>query len=474
MDGTFNDEYLFRAGQSKKLGSTLYKSQLTPMDSYMVYETCYRPALQYPLRVTTFSKSELQDIQRPFIFLLLPKIGLNRHIPRAVVYGPLFRGGLGLVNLEEQQIIQHFHAFQGHLRRNDDIGKSIRIQLSTHQLEIGCGEFFLNTLPSQFNYGTINTRLTYLWRQCACFNITVSVADAWIPSGPLGRHQTIMDYAVNCPHLRGNMRKLSLINSCRLYLHLMWPQDLTITASSSKIDMRYISGAHINDNGDLCFPSQGMPSIYAWSLWKAFIYKNFCLVKSDANKKAILFLIEECVSTCMTILDNSDFIMITNSLNVQMTLAQKFTNLPDIYKQIIGNITIPDDDGLGVIQALQSGTAIAASDGSYLEEARKGSHAYKIMDKNNLSATIFGASMCPASDKMSSSPAEHYGAIGILLVLIVLLHHFDALDTKLPSLVLLIDNEEAVNRGNRLKPLFLNIGRYLTHDFDLWNLLSHL
>jgi hypothetical protein len=82
--------------------------------------------------------------------------------------------------------------------------------------------------------------------------------------------------------------------------------------------------------------------------------------------------------------------------------------------------------------------------------------------------------MCPASDKMSLSPAEHYGAIGILLVLIVLLHHFDALDIKLPSLVLLIDNEEVVNRGNRLKPLFLNVGRYLTHDFDLWNLLSHL
>jgi hypothetical protein len=63
-------------------------------------------------------------------------------MPRAVVYGPIFCGELGLVNLEEQQIIQHFNAFQGHLRRNDNIGKSIRIQLSTHQLEIGCGDFF--------------------------------------------------------------------------------------------------------------------------------------------------------------------------------------------------------------------------------------------------------------------------------------------------------------------------------------------
>jgi hypothetical protein len=67
--------------------------------------------------------------------------------------------------------------------------------------------------------------------------------------------------------------------------------------------------------------------------------------------------------------DNSNFTTIINSLNAQMTLAQKFANLPDIYKQIINNITIPDDNGLGVFQALWSGTAVAASDGSYLEEA---------------------------------------------------------------------------------------------------------
>jgi hypothetical protein len=143
-----------------------------------------------------------------------------------------------------------------------------------------------------------------------------------------------------------------------------------------------------------------------------------------------------------------------------MTLKQNFFNLPDVFKHIIGQITIPDDDGLGLFQALQSGTALAASDRSYLEQNRKGSHANNIVDKEDLNATIFGASMCPASDKMSSSTAEHYDAIGILLILTMLLHHFDTLNTKLPSL--------------SLEPLFLNVGQYLTHNFDLWGLLLHL
>jgi hypothetical protein len=74
----------------------LYQSALSHLDSYMVYETRYRPALQYPLRVTTFTTKELNEIQKPFIYLLLPKIGLNRHMPQDIVYGPIFRGGIGI------------------------------------------------------------------------------------------------------------------------------------------------------------------------------------------------------------------------------------------------------------------------------------------------------------------------------------------------------------------------------------------
>jgi hypothetical protein len=158
----------------------------------MVYKTRYRPALQYPLRVTTFTTKELNDIQKPFIYLLLPKIGLNRHMPRDIIYGPIFRGGLGLVNLEEQQIIQHFHAFQGHLQRNNDIGKSIKIQLATQQLEIGSGNIFLNTCFSTYNYGTSNTWLSYLWKQCSRFNIHVTASHSLIPKNINGQEKTII------------------------------------------------------------------------------------------------------------------------------------------------------------------------------------------------------------------------------------------------------------------------------------------
>ncbi len=152
MDGTFNDEFQYRLTQSKKLAHTLYRSSLSPLDSYMVYETRFRPALEYPLAVTTFTTKQLNQIQKPFIFLLLPKLGMNRHTPRALIYGPLYRGGLGLHDLDEKQAIYHFEIFQSHIRRNDDLGKSLRIQTATQQLETGCGDLFLNTDPTLYCY----------------------------------------------------------------------------------------------------------------------------------------------------------------------------------------------------------------------------------------------------------------------------------------------------------------------------------
>ncbi len=444
------------------------------MDSYMVYETRYRPALQYPLRVTTFTTKELDDIQKPFIYLLLPKIGLNRHMPRDVIYGPTFRGGLGLVNLEEQQIIQHFDSFQGHIRRNDDIGKSLKIQIATQQLEIGSGTMFLNTQYSSYNYGTSNTRLSYLWKQCSRFNIQVTISNPLLLDTINGKNKTIMDYAVEVTRIGDKTKKLALINSCRIYLHLLWPCDLLRDDSEVFIDRRYIYGTHTNPSMGLNYPNQGKPSAYAWSLWKDFIYSSFCIPHTDERGNLQLELVRDCrLHYCDDPVD-SDFTSMMRPILGAMSLRERFYRLPVEYKQIVGNVTISDDDGHGIFNALQNGTAVAASDGSYLEESNKGSHAYKIVDKDDMNVFLQGATMCPESDKMSSSPAEHYGALSILIVLIVLLHHHDALHEKLPTMVLYIDNEEVVNRGNNFDMNFLNVNHYLTHDYDLWRLMVHL
>jgi hypothetical protein len=204
MDGTFNDEYKFRLSQSTKMARLLYQLYLSPLDAYMVYETRFRPALEYLLAITTFTTEQMLQIQKPFIYLLPPKIGMNKHTPRAIIYGPRYRGELGLQSLDEKQAILHFELFQGHIRQNDDIGKSLHVQTSTQQLEVGCGQLFLNTDPNVYCYSTEPTRLSFLWRKCFKYKIRITLKNAWVPSGSDDTRPTIMNFAVKDSYLKGN------------------------------------------------------------------------------------------------------------------------------------------------------------------------------------------------------------------------------------------------------------------------------
>jgi hypothetical protein len=76
---------------------------------------------------------------------------------------------------------------------------------------------------------------------------------------------------------------------------------------------------------------------------------------------------------------------------------------------------------------------------------------------------------------MSSSLTEHYGAITVLTVLVVLvIAHHDVETAQWPDTTLLIDNKEVVTRGNNLPPTFLNDFTYLMLGYDLWMVLVEL
>jgi hypothetical protein len=273
MDGTFKDEFEYRMSQSKKMARILYQSNLSPLNAFMVYEMRFCPALEYPLAVTTFTTTQLLQIQKPFIHLLLPKLGMNRHTLRAIIYGPLYRGGLGLHSLDEKQSILHFELFQGHICRNDDIGTSLRIQTSSQQLEIGCGDLFLNTNPNIYCYSTENTQLSFLWRKCFKYNIKITMQNAWIPARQTNNRPTIMDFAVQDQILKGNKKKLQQINWCRLYLKVMWPEDLLLDRQASEINSFLIRAQRPNlVNHTLKFPFQPKPDRSSTVLWKEFIY----------------------------------------------------------------------------------------------------------------------------------------------------------------------------------------------------------
>ena len=126
MTGEMTIEKNYRKKQMENLGHKLYAAPFSPNDAYVVYQCRYKSMVRYCLPVSIFKEEELQEIQQKFIYLLLPKLGINRHAPRAMIFGPRSRGGREIMDLRVEQPIQHLLCNLGHMRRDDSVGKLLR------------------------------------------------------------------------------------------------------------------------------------------------------------------------------------------------------------------------------------------------------------------------------------------------------------------------------------------------------------
>jgi hypothetical protein len=96
------------------------------------------PSLSYGTPSTTLSYKECEDIQRPVVSAILPKMGIVHNAARTVVFGSAKYYGLGLDHLETVQNFSRLQYLIGHIRRKSITSKLIHHELDYTQLEICC------------------------------------------------------------------------------------------------------------------------------------------------------------------------------------------------------------------------------------------------------------------------------------------------------------------------------------------------
>ena len=120
--------------------------------------------------------------------------------------------------------------------------------------------------------------------------------------------------------------------------------------------------------------------------------------------------------------------------------------LPPVYRQAVGTVSIPHDDGRAIAKVIQSGNTFHAwSDG--MVKNGKGAHAYTIRTLNDdPQECLEGSSMTPGDPKsMRSLRTEHFGAFGIVVVVqIVCIRHSVTATTGYINFF--IDNDTVIKR----------------------------
>ena len=469
LSGSMKTELNYRKKQLKNFCTKLYRSPLSQKDAYSAYQSRYKSIASYPYPVTTFTTSNINEIQSTAMRLLLPKLGMNRNMPRAVVYGPRKYGGRQITDLRIEQPVKSLTSTIGHLRRNDRVGKLLLATLRDLQIECGREILIFELDPNDYGYVTSATRWKYTWEIAHEFQVQIKVAQCWIPTPRYENDKNIMKAAIEDPLYQGKNRyKLVTINQCRMYQQAFFISDLLLQNSSTIVDKDYFNGNKQHIHPMLKMDYYLKPTKLQWNEWRSFIYRNFL---------AGIYAITPPIGNAIAMNDDymtTDINMIGQTLRCKDTLEATIDTLPPTMKQIIGKATCSANRS-ALLEHLHNGTLIGASDGSVIDDnfTSHGAHAFVLGSNMTGQNFITGYSKTPESTTIASLTTELYGLIAATLTILCISKYYMIEQIDLPPIYIYSDNEQAIEMANKQEDP-INISDTLKFEYDLQGLLHQI
>ena len=360
MQGNWNDELQHRTTQVKNLCERLYCAHLSHYEAFMAYQFYIQSALYYALPLTVFSFDECVSLNKIILNKVLPKCGINRHTPRAVVFAPKAIGGLEFDHVWTKQFTLHLEMIQMHLRRRDTLGQTYLCNLNCMQLLVGKSTCFLALEPTQHRYVDQSGGLGMLWLACYTLEIQLIVPSMMIPGTKDNNDRLLMDVATEDPLLRLNNRKLVAINSCRLFHGVTSIGDMYYY-TGTRLNLGFLSpqgGRQIKKHLLKNWPFQPEPTSWQWQIWKEFIYRNFL-----TGHREVVPLEPGCGS-CVHPLVNMIAHLKSHAASRFSSLDESVQALHPDLRYYIANLHYPAGSDESLCQAMQQGNLVGSTDGS--------------------------------------------------------------------------------------------------------------
>jgi hypothetical protein len=152
-------------------------------ESSMTNNAFYMPSLGYGTPATKLSMKDCEEIQRPVVNAILPKMGIARTAPRAIVFGTAQCEGVGLTHLAALQGHTRLQYLLGHLRCDDATGRLMQMLLEYTQLECGCRGNPLAQEYNNYSAPLINMNwITEVWEHLQMCKAKVEIDGLWQPT----------------------------------------------------------------------------------------------------------------------------------------------------------------------------------------------------------------------------------------------------------------------------------------------------
>jgi hypothetical protein len=209
------------------------------------------------------TKSE--EIQRPVVNAILPKMGINRNTARTVVFGTSKYGGLGLDHLSAVQGFAQLQYLIGSLRTQDTTGDLYQMLLEYTQLECGTDTTILEADFTMYEPAILAKNwITECWRYMSLCKSTVAITGIWAPTKARQGDTALMD-----EFLKQDMTDLQLkdVNRCRIYLQVFHVSDITDLAGNTIEEWAKQGKRQSNRTSKWDCSVQQRPPAGAWKNW---------------------------------------------------------------------------------------------------------------------------------------------------------------------------------------------------------------
>ena len=260
----------------RKLCSSINCSFLNEEETRQALRQRLVPKLTYTLHATSFTSSQCKAINTIISKTFLPRLRLNRHFPRAVLYGPVTYGGMAFPEIQSLQCATQLEYVIKQLRWNHTVANDLLVTIDSAQLHTGVGPPLMEITTPSIKYAGPSFILS-LRDQLTHIGGSLWIEDVWSP--PLQREQDefIMDRFLRIPGITTS--QLHRANAVRLYLRALTIADIAHPSG------RFIPDGNLSGEwqggSDLHWPYQPKPPPQFWAEFRRCIRRSFCTSTSS-------------------------------------------------------------------------------------------------------------------------------------------------------------------------------------------------
>jgi hypothetical protein len=176
VDGTSTAHKNIMMIKSKGYSEAIISGSLQRGESAMAYNSYYMASISYGTAATSLTYKECEEIQRPVVNAILPKMGINRNKARTVVFGTSKYEGLGLDHLYALQGFAKSQYLVGSLGTQDTTGDLYQMLLEYTQLECGTDTPILEAYFTTYQPAILTKNwIVECWRYMSLCKATVAI-----------------------------------------------------------------------------------------------------------------------------------------------------------------------------------------------------------------------------------------------------------------------------------------------------------